>query len=99
GENIPVAYVENVLYEHPDIQALAVVGIPDPRLQERAALVCVMRDGAAALDLAAVQEFLTSKGVAKQYWPERVEIVEELPRTSSGKIQKFKIRQTLGVQP
>lgn len=98
GENIPVAYVENVLYEHPDIQALAVVGIPDPRLQERAALACVMVEGATPLDLPAMQAFLAGKGVAKQYWPERVEIVDELPRTSSGKIQKFRLRDSLGKQ-
>src|SRR5690606_16856593 len=72
GENIPVAYVENVLYEHPDLAALALVGLPDPRLQERAALVCVMREGAEPLDLDGLRRFLEGKGVARQYWPERV---------------------------
>ena len=43
GENIPVAYVENVLYEHPDVAAVAVVGVPDPRLQERACACVVLR--------------------------------------------------------
>ncbi|MGZ8749883.1 MAG: AMP-binding enzyme [Pseudonocardia sp.] len=42
GENIPVAYVENVLYEHPDVAAVALVGLPDPRLQERACAVVVL---------------------------------------------------------
>jgi non-ribosomal peptide synthetase component E (peptide arylation enzyme) len=92
GENIPVAYVENVLYEHPDIVAVAVVGTPDPRLQERAC-ACVVLTGGATLTFADMQAFLADKGVAKQYWPERLEVLDELPRTPSGKIQKFKLRE------
>ena len=42
-----------------------------------------------------MQEFLTQKGVAKQYWPEYLEIVEEFPRTASGKIQKFRLREII----
>ena len=49
GENIPVAYVENVLYEHPDLAAVAVVGLPDPRLQERACAVVVLKTGRAGV--------------------------------------------------
>jgi len=95
GENIPVAYVENILYEHPDIESLAVVGIPDPRLQEQAVLVCQMRDGTEPLTLESLRAFLGEKGVAKQYWPEHVRVVDALPRTASGKIQKFKVRDTV----
>lgn len=92
GENIPVAYVENVLYEHPDVDAVAVVAVPDPRLQERACACLVLKTGAAELDLDKVRAFFAEKGVTKQYWPERVEIFDELPRTASGKIQKFQLR-------
>ncbi|GAA3560189.1 hypothetical protein GCM10022222_49870 [Amycolatopsis ultiminotia] len=95
GENIPVAYVENVLYEHPDVEAVAVVAVPDPRLQERACACLVLTPGAAELGLADVRAFLAGKGVAKQYWPERVELLAELPRTASGKIQKFQLRDRL----
>ncbi|WP_116200467.1 AMP-binding protein [Amycolatopsis circi] len=91
GENIPVAYVENVLYEHPDVEAVAVVAVPDPRLQERACACLVLKPGA-YLDLEKLRGFLAEKGVAKQYWPERVELFPELPRTASGKIQKFQLR-------
>lgn len=91
GENIPVAYVENVLYEHPDVTAVAVVGYPDPRLQERACACVALRPGA-ALSLEELQQFLAGKGVAKPYWPERLEVLEDLPRTASGKIQKFVLR-------
>lgn len=95
GENIPVAYVENVLYEHPEIDALAVVAIPHERLQETAAAVVVMSSGTQPLTLEALREYLEDKGVAKQYWPETVRVVEELPRTPSGKIQKYVIRKEL----
>jgi cyclohexanecarboxylate-CoA ligase len=95
GENIPVAYVENVLYEHPDVAGVAVVGMPDPRLQERAC-ACVVLNPGAELTFPQMQEFLAGKGVAKQYWPERLEVLAELPRTASGKIQKFRLRALVG---
>jgi cyclohexanecarboxylate-CoA ligase len=95
GENIPVAYVENVLYEHPEITGVAVIGVPDPRLQERACAVVTLAAGANGLTLEQMRAFLEEKGVARQYWPERVEVVDELPRTASGKIQKFQLRARL----
>jgi cyclohexanecarboxylate-CoA ligase len=96
GENIPVAYIENVLYEHPAITGTALVGIPDPRLQERACAVVTLAEGSEPFGLEQMQAFLKEKGVARQYWPERVEVVEELPRTASGKIQKFRLREQIG---
>ena len=95
GENIPVAYLEDVLHEHPAVQAAAVIGVPDPRLQERACAVVVPEPGHPALDFADLKGFLAEKGVAKPYWPERLEVVDELPRTASGKIQKFRIREQM----
>lgn len=94
GENIPVAYVENVLHESPKIAAAAVVAMPDPRLQERACAFVVLRDGV-NLTFREMQDFLQAKGVAKSYWPERLEIVPALPRTPSGKIQKYKLRDEI----
>jgi cyclohexanecarboxylate-CoA ligase len=93
GENIPVAYVENVLYEHPKIDAVALVSIPHPRLQETACAAVVLREGETEFTLDELQQFLTQKGVAKPYWPERVEVVPEFPRTPSGKIQKYQLRE------
>jgi cyclohexanecarboxylate-CoA ligase len=95
GENIPVAYIENVLYEHPDVAAVAVVGLPDPRLQERACAAVVLKPGAGVLTMAGMRAFLAEKGVARQYWPERLELLDELPRTASGKIRKFEVRDML----
>jgi cyclohexanecarboxylate-CoA ligase len=96
GENIPVAYIENVLYEHPAITGAALVGMPDPRLQERACAVVTVAEGAEPFALEQMQAFLKEKGVARQYWPERLEVVAELPRTASGKIQKFRLREQIG---
>jgi glutaryl-CoA dehydrogenase/cyclohexanecarboxylate-CoA ligase len=42
-----------------------------------------------------MRDFLAEKGVAKQYWPEGLEVLAELPRTASGKIQKFQLRARL----
>ena len=95
GENIPVAYVENVLYEHPDIESVAVVAVPDPRLQERACACVVLKPGVEKFTMGDMKAFLESKGVAKPYWPERIELLTELPRTPSGKIQKFRLRDSL----
>ena len=95
GENIPVSYVENVLYEHPDVDSVALVAIPDPRLQERACACLVLRTGAPTLDFAGMQEFLAAKGVAKQYWPEKLVILDDFPKTASGKIQKFQLRDAV----
>jgi cyclohexanecarboxylate-CoA ligase len=95
GENIPVAYIENVLYEHPALSGVAVVGVPDPRLQERACAVVTLQPGVEGFTLAELKAFLEEKGVARQYWPESLEVVGELPRTASGKIQKFQLRAAL----
>jgi cyclohexanecarboxylate-CoA ligase len=95
GENIPVAYVENVLYEHPGLAGVAVVGYPDPRLQERACACVTLAPGAGGFTVAEMREFLEAKGVTRHYWPERLEVLAELPRTASGKIQKFQLRALL----
>ena len=92
GENVPVVEIENLLYKHPAVAAVAVVGFPDARLGERGCAFIVPRSGS-AIDLAAVQSYLSEAKMAKQFWPERVEVVAELPRTASGKIQKFKLRE------
>jgi cyclohexanecarboxylate-CoA ligase len=92
GENVPVVEIENLLYKHPAVAAVAVVGFPDARLGERGCAFIVPRAGS-AIDLAAVQAYLGEARMAKQFWPERVEVLAELPRTASGKIRKFKLRE------
>lgn len=94
GENIPVAEIENLLYKHPSVIAAAMVGYPDERLGERGCAFVALRPGQ-SLDLIGLQSYMAQCKVAKQYWPERVEIVEDLPRTASGKVQKFKLQEML----
>lgn len=93
GENIPVAYVENIIYENPDVSVVQIIAMPDPRLQEKACACISMKQGKTPLTLDTLREFLVQKGVAKQYWPEHVEIIDDFPRTPSGKIQKFRLRE------
>ncbi|MFZ5652913.1 MAG: AMP-binding protein [Pseudomonadota bacterium] len=92
GENVPVVEVEELLYRHPAIQDAALVGMPDPRLGERGCLFVTLVPGA-HFDLAELQRYLDQHRMARQYWPERLEIRDELPRTPSGKIQKFRLRE------
>ncbi|HSW17868.1 MAG TPA: AMP-binding protein, partial [Ramlibacter sp.] len=91
GENVPVVEIEALLYKHPAVAAAALVGYPDARLGERGCACVVLRPGA-TLTLEGLQTYMAQCKVAKQYWPERVEILDDLPRTPSGKIQKFKLR-------
>jgi cyclohexanecarboxylate-CoA ligase len=92
GENIPVVEIEGLLFRHPDVQAVAIVGMPDARLGERACAFVVPRAGA-RLGLADLTRFLEGHRVARQYLPERLELLDELPRTPSGKVQKFRLRE------
>jgi cyclohexanecarboxylate-CoA ligase len=92
GENVPVVEIENLLYKHPAVAAVAVVGYPDARLGERGCAFIVAKPGN-TIDLAAMQAYLAECKMAKQFWPERVELVADLPRTASGKIQKFKLKE------
>ena len=92
GENVPVVEVEELLYRHDAVRDAAIVAMPDPRLGERGCVFVTLRPGA-SLDFAAMQRHLEAQQLAKQYWPERLEIVDEMPRTPSGKIQKYKLRE------
>jgi cyclohexanecarboxylate-CoA ligase len=65
--------------------------MPDARLGERGCAFIVTQPDK-SFDLAAMQTYLAECKMTKQFWPERVEIVAELPRTASGKIQKFKLK-------
>jgi cyclohexanecarboxylate-CoA ligase len=92
GENIPVAEVENLLYTHPKIAGVAIVAMADPRLVERACAVVIPREGQ-SLTLPEITAFLERHELARQKFPERLEIVSEFPTTPSGKIQKYRLRQ------
>jgi cyclohexanecarboxylate-CoA ligase len=92
GENIPVVEVEGLIYRHPAVQEAAIVGMPDPRLGERGCAFIVLRPGQ-SLSFQELIAFLRDQKLARDYLPERLEIVAEMPKTPSGKIQKFKLRE------
>ena len=92
GENIPIVEVENILYKHPLIQDVAIVAMPDVRLGELGCCFITLEQGQ-SISFEQIQSFLNDHGLAKQYWPERLELLDEMPRTASGKIQKFNLRE------
>jgi cyclohexanecarboxylate-CoA ligase len=92
GEKVPVAEVEQLVYEMPAVAEVAIVAMPDPRLVERACAFVVLTPGH-TLDLLDVRDHLDAQRLSKPYWPERIEVVDELPKTPSGKIKKFVLRE------
>ena len=94
GENIAPKEVEDLLVRHPDIEEIAIVGLPDPHTGERACAVIVPRAGAqpAVIDL---KDFLVEQGVAKYKIPEQVALWDSLPKNDAGKVLKHRIRATL----
>jgi acyl-CoA synthetase (AMP-forming)/AMP-acid ligase II len=94
GENISSKEVEDVLAEHPAVAEVAAVGLPDDRLGERVCAVVVLRPGA-SLDLDDVRAHFAAAGVARQKTPERLVVLDQLPRTAAGKVQKFLLRKEL----
>jgi acyl-CoA synthetase (AMP-forming)/AMP-acid ligase II len=95
GENISAAEVEELLQQMPGVSEVAVVAAPDERLGEHACAFVRMIPGAPPIDLDAVRAHLSAAGLARQKFPEELRIEDELPRTPSGKIQKFVLRDRL----
>ena len=93
GENIPVVEVENLLYRYPGIAEVSLVGCPDERLGERVCAYVILDENTNDLTLDDVTNYLMEQGLSKSYLPEYLEVVEAMPRTASGKIQKFKLRE------
>lgn len=92
GENIPVIEIENLLYRHPAIAAVAVVGFPDRRYGERVCAFVALKQ-ACSFSFEDMAAYLSELQVTKQYFPERLEVLEQMPQTPSGKLQKFKLRE------
>jgi cyclohexanecarboxylate-CoA ligase/acyl-CoA synthetase len=86
--------VEDLLTIHPRVSRVAVVRMLDARLGERACAYVVCRPGC-TLTLEQIVEYLRSEGVAPFKWPERLEVIDELPMTASGKVQKFVLERRL----
>jgi fatty-acyl-CoA synthase len=91
GEWISSVELENALMAHPDVMEAAVVAVPDEKWGERPKAFVVLRDGHAATGTELVEHVRTT--LARYKAPDSVEFVTELPKTSTGKIQKFQLRE------
>jgi len=93
GEKISAEEIEAHLIAHPCVSSAAVVAMPDATLGEKACAYLSLRDG--EISLSTMREFLAARGVAQFKWPERIEIVSELPLTNVGKIRKADLRRDI----
>ncbi|WP_448865843.1 medium-chain fatty-acid--CoA ligase [Escherichia coli] len=95
GENISSREVEDILLQHPKIHDACLVAMPDERLGERSCAYVVLKAPHHSLSLEEVVAFFSRKRVAKYKYPEHIVVIEKLPRTASGKIQKFLLRKDI----
>ncbi len=93
GKNISAPAVEDEVGTHPGVAMVAVVGVPDPVFGERVCAVVEPRPGWETLTLADLTAHLGNRGVTKEWWPERLVLMAELPRSSGGKVAKGDLRR------
>lgn len=95
GENLSAAEIEEVVARVPGVAEVAVVAAPDERLGEHGCAMIRLLPEADPIDLDSLRAHLESAGLARQKWPEEVRIVDDFPRTASGKIRKVDLRDRL----
>jgi cyclohexanecarboxylate-CoA ligase len=91
GINVPVTDVEGILARHPSVREVAIIGIVDSDLDEMVCAV-VAPDGQPP-ELTALRSHLANVGVTEMFWPERLEVMDALPRTATGKVRKAELRE------
>ena len=92
GENISAKEVEDLLYEHPAVADVAVIGLPNPKTGERACAVVALAGGQ-SLDIAGMGAYLRGRGLRVNAIPEQLELVDTVPRNPAGKILKHTLRE------
>jgi len=95
GEKVSAAEVEALLRHHPAVDEVAVVAVPDPRTGERACAVVVLRGGVMPPSLEELTSFLVGQGLSSRKLPEQIEVVDTLPVSASGKVDKQVLRRRL----
>ncbi|MBC3889743.1 medium-chain fatty-acid--CoA ligase [Acetobacterium paludosum] len=95
GENLNTNYISDYVSKHPDVLDQAVIAMPDERLGERICVYVVLKKGKEFLDLNELLDYMQKKKIPKRYWPERLEIIDKIPRTDSGKVKKNQLRDDL----
>jgi len=94
GENVSAKEIEDLLAAHPDVGDVAVIGLPDAERGERVCAVVEQPAGAGELTLEAVTAYLRAQGLSPHKLPERLEVVDALPRNETlRKILKYKLRE------
>jgi cyclohexanecarboxylate-CoA ligase len=93
GEKIPAREVEALVLAHPGVADVAVIAIPDARTGERACACIVPAAGAPPPTLDELATFLTSLGLGRRRLPEQIEVLDELPRSPNGKVDKRALRE------
>jgi len=96
GENISAKEVEDLLYKHPKIAEVAVIGLPDPQTGERCCAVVTCHDPKAAIRFEEMTGYLREQQLMIQRIPEQLEIIDSMPRNATGKILKHELRQRFG---
>jgi acyl-CoA synthetase (AMP-forming)/AMP-acid ligase II len=91
AENIAPAEVEDVLIKHPDIDDVAVIGLPDDRTGERVCAVVVPHSGRVP-SLESIRQFCVAEGMTRQKMPEQLEVVPSIERNPMGKVVKARLR-------
>jgi acyl-CoA synthetase (AMP-forming)/AMP-acid ligase II len=99
GENVSAKEIEDLLYTHPKVEDVAVVGLPDAERGERVCAVVQLVEGAAPLTLDEMVAFCMDAGLMKQKTPEQLEVRTDLPRAATGKIVKTKLRDEYADKP
>lgn len=94
GENVYPIEVEQVMYQHPEVREVAVIGVPDAKWGERVMAVVVRTEGA-SVDADGLRQWTRGR-IAHFKAPSEVVLVDELPRTATGKLLKRNLRQELG---
>jgi acyl-CoA synthetase (AMP-forming)/AMP-acid ligase II len=98
GENISAVEVEEVLLGLPGVAEAAVVAAPDARLGEHAAAVLRLVPGHKPPAMEQLRKHFEQAGLARQKWPEELHVVDDFPRTASGKVQKFVLRADIAAR-
>ena len=96
GENISAKEVEDVLYDHPQVADVAVIGLPDRERGERCCAVIELSAEGDTLELPEVARYCRERGLMTQKIPEQVEIVPRIPRNPVGKVSKHVLREQYG---
>lgn len=94
GFNVPVTEIEAILSRQPQVEDVAVIGLVDQNLDEVICAVVVPAQRPPSLD--ELTEYLAATGVTHRFWPQRLEVVDALPRTVTGKVRKAELRQRFG---